>query len=173
MNCKRLDINLLKNLVDDSWYLRIPKLFLNFQHLSQWLNVSMNSDQNVRCDIDARTFRTNRGLFQQLNFCRWRNKHDGDNPNGNIQTENKLFLKRRFGGCGHGFSGSDGFGGFDGLGGFSGFDLLGGFDGFEGLGRFSGFIYLFIYLSILYLPLTVYKTSRLKSTIKLYSSTNN
>ena len=149
MNCKRLDINLLENLVDDSWYLRIPKLFLNFQHLSQSLNVSMRSDQNVCCDTDARTFRTNRGLFQQLNFCRWRNKHDGDNPNGNIQTENKLFLKRRFGGCGHGFSGSD------------------------GLGRFSGFIYLFIYLSILYLPLAVYKTSRLKSTIKLYSSTNN
>ena len=32
---------------------------------------------------------------------------------------------------------------------------------------------LFIYLFTLYLPLTVYKNSRLKSTIKLYSSTNN
>ena len=44
-----------------------------------------------------------------------------------------LSLKRRFGGCGHGFGGCDWlgglgqFGGFDGLGGFSGF---GGFDGF-------------------------------------------
>ena len=35
------------------------------------------------------------------------------------------------------------------------------------------FIYLFIYLFTLYLPLAVYKNSRLKSTIKLYGSTNN
>ena len=36
-------------------------------------------------------------------------------------------------------------------------------------GNKNGFIYLFTF----YLPLTVYKNSRLKSTIKLYSSTNN
>ena len=44
-----------------------------------------------------------------------------------------LSLKRRFSGCGHGFSGCDGLGG---LGGFSGFN---GFSGFDGLDRFSGF----------------------------------
>ena len=47
-----------------------------------------SSDQNVRCYTCARSFRTNRGLVQHLNFCRRRNKHEGDNPNGNIQTNN-------------------------------------------------------------------------------------
>ena len=51
-------------------------------------NRGQSSDQNVRCDICARTFRTNRGFFQHLNFCRRRNRHEGDNPNGNIQTNN-------------------------------------------------------------------------------------
>ena len=32
---------------------------------------------------------------------------------------------------------------------------------------------LFIYLFTLYLPLTVYENSRLKSAMKLYTSTNN
>ena len=40
--------------------------------------------------------------------------------------------KRGFGGCGHGFSGCDGFGGFSGVGGFSRFDGFGGFSGFDG-----------------------------------------
>ena len=44
-----------------------------------------------------------------------------------------LSLKRRFSGCGHGFSGCNGLGG---LGEFSGFN---GFSGFGGLDRFSGF----------------------------------
>ena len=51
----------------------------------------------------------------------------------------RLSLKRRFGGCGHGFDGSGGLGGlsgFDGLGGFGGFD---GFSGFGGFDVFSGF----------------------------------
>ena len=47
-----------------------------------------SSDQNVWCDICARTFRTNRGLLQHLNYCRRRNRNQGDNPNGNIQTNN-------------------------------------------------------------------------------------
>ena len=51
-------------------------------------NRDQSSDQNVRCDICARTFRTNRGLLQRLNFCQQRNRHEGDNPNGNIQTSN-------------------------------------------------------------------------------------
>ena len=38
----------------------------------------------------------------------------------------RLSLKRRFGGCGHGFDGSGG------LGGLSGFDGVGGFGGFDG-----------------------------------------
>ena len=44
--------------------------------------------------------------------------------------------KRGFGGCGHGFSGCDGFGRLGGFGGFSG---LGGFSRFDGFGGFSGF----------------------------------
>ena len=47
-----------------------------------------SSDKNVHCDICARTFRTNRALLQHLNFCRQGSKHEGDNPNGNIQTNN-------------------------------------------------------------------------------------
>ena len=43
-------------------------------------NKDQSSDQNVRCDICARSFRTNRGL----NFCPRRNRHEGDNLNGNI-----------------------------------------------------------------------------------------
>ena len=27
-------------------------------------------------------------MLQNLNFCRRRNRHEGDNPNGNIQTNN-------------------------------------------------------------------------------------
>ena len=42
-----------------------------------------------------------------------------------VSNKNGLSLKRRFGGCGHGFGGCDGFSGF------SGFD---GFDGFGGFG---------------------------------------
>ena len=51
-------------------------------------NRDKSSDQNVHCDICARTFRTNRALLQHLNFCRRRSKHEGDSPNGNIQTNN-------------------------------------------------------------------------------------
>ena len=51
-------------------------------------NRDQSSDQNVRCYTCAQSFRTNRGLVQHLNFCRRRNKHEGDNPNGNIQTNN-------------------------------------------------------------------------------------
>ena len=43
---------------------------------------------NVRCDICARTFRTNSGLLEHLNFCRRRNRHEGDKTNGKIQTNN-------------------------------------------------------------------------------------
>ena len=32
--------------------------------------------------------RTNRGLLQHLNFCRQKNRHEGDNLNGNIQKNN-------------------------------------------------------------------------------------
>ena len=61
-----------------------------------------------------------------------------------------LSLKRRFGGCGHGFDGCNGpgalgvFSGFDGprrFGGFRGFDRFSGFnefDGFSGLGGYDG-----------------------------------
>ena len=28
------------------------------------------------------------GLLQQMNFCQRRNRYEGDNPNGNIQTNN-------------------------------------------------------------------------------------
>ena len=38
-----------------------------------------------------------------------------------LQNIARLFLKRGFGRCGHGFGGFNGLGGFDGLGGFSGF----------------------------------------------------
>ena len=51
-------------------------------------NKDRSNDQNVRCDICARSFRTNRGLLQHLNFCRRRNIHEGDSLNGNIQTNN-------------------------------------------------------------------------------------
>ena len=46
-----------------------------------------------------------------------------------------LFLKRGFGGCGHGYGGCDGLGGLGGLGGFDG---LRGFDGFSGLDGLTG-----------------------------------
>ena len=51
-------------------------------------NKDQSSDQNIRCDICARSFRTNRGLLQHLNFSRRRNRHEGDNLNGNMQTNN-------------------------------------------------------------------------------------
>ena len=49
-------------------------------------NKDQKSNQNVRCKTCARLFRTNYGLLQNLNFCRRRNRHNGDNLNGNIQT---------------------------------------------------------------------------------------
>ena len=39
---------------------------------SQQIN-SENTEENASCNIYARTFRTNRGLLQHLNFCRRRN----------------------------------------------------------------------------------------------------
>ena len=51
-------------------------------------NKDQSSNQNVRCDICARSFRTNCGLLRRLNFCQQRNIHEGDNLNGNIQTNN-------------------------------------------------------------------------------------
>ena len=51
-------------------------------------NKDQSSDQIVRCDICTRSFRTNRGLLQHLNFCRRRNRQEGDNLNGNIPTNN-------------------------------------------------------------------------------------
>ena len=53
-----------------------------------------------------------------------------------LHAKKWLSLKRRFGGCRHGFGGCDGLGG---LGGFGEFDGLGGFDGFSGFGRFHRF----------------------------------
>ena len=51
-------------------------------------NKDQSSDQNVYCDICARSFRTNGGLLQHLNFCQQRNIHEGDNLNEKIQTNN-------------------------------------------------------------------------------------
>ena len=51
-------------------------------------NRDQNNDKNVRFDICAIAFRTNHGLLQDLNVCRRRNRHERDNPNGNIQTNN-------------------------------------------------------------------------------------
>ena len=51
-------------------------------------NKDQSSHQNIRCNICARSFRTNRGLHQHLNFCRRRNRHEGDNLNRNIQANN-------------------------------------------------------------------------------------
>ena len=51
---------------------------------------SENIEENTSCNICARTFRTNRGLLQHLNFCRRRNitsngnqtiTRDGNNDN--------------------------------------------------------------------------------------------
>ena len=67
------------------------------------------------------------------------------------ETETADSLKRRFGGCGHGFSGCDGLGGLGGFGGFSG---LGGFDGFDRYPMISlkGFSVSFtLLLKVLYL----------------------
>ena len=50
-------------------------------------NKYQSSNQNVRCGIYARSFRTNRGLLH-LNFCCQRNINEGNNLNGNIQTSN-------------------------------------------------------------------------------------
>ena len=50
-------------------------------------NKDQSSNQNVRCGICARSFRTNRGLLH-LNFCWQRNINEGNNLNGNIQTSN-------------------------------------------------------------------------------------
>ena len=43
-------------------------------------NRHQSSNQNVCCNICARTFGTNRGLLQHLNFYRQRNRHEGDKP---------------------------------------------------------------------------------------------
>ena len=51
-------------------------------------NKDQKSNQNVRCNTCARLFRTNHGLLQHLNFCRRRNRHNGDNLNGNTQANN-------------------------------------------------------------------------------------
>ena len=51
-------------------------------------NKDQSSDQNVYCNICARSFRTNCGLLQHLNFCQQRNIHEEDNLNRNIQTNN-------------------------------------------------------------------------------------
>ena len=56
-----------------------------------------------------------------------------------VTIQKRLSLKRRFGGCKHGFGRCDGPGGlgrFNGLGGFGEFDRLGGFDRFSGFGGF-------------------------------------
>ena len=45
------------------------------------------SNQNVRCDICARTFRTNPGA-STIELLFKRNRHEGDNPNGTIQANN-------------------------------------------------------------------------------------
>ena len=50
-------------------------------------NKDQISDQKF-LELCTRTFRTNRGLLQHLNFCRRRNRHEGDNLNGNTQTSN-------------------------------------------------------------------------------------
>ena len=50
-------------------------------------NKDQSSNQNVRCGICSRSFRTNRGLLH-LNFCWQRNINEGNNLNGNIQTSN-------------------------------------------------------------------------------------
>ena len=50
-------------------------------------NKDQSSNQNVCCDICARSFRTNRGLLH-LNFCWQRNINEGNNLIGNIQTSN-------------------------------------------------------------------------------------
>ena len=49
-------------------------------------NRNQSSNQNIRCDICERNFRTNHGLLQHLNFCQRRNRYEGGNPNGNTQT---------------------------------------------------------------------------------------
>ena len=59
----------------------------NITHTNE-KNKDQKSNQNVRCNTCARLFRTNHGLLQHLNFCRRRNRHEGDNLNGNIQTNN-------------------------------------------------------------------------------------
>ena len=51
-------------------------------------NRDQSSNQNIPCDICARTFRTNRRLLQHFNFRRQRNRHQGDNPSGDIQANN-------------------------------------------------------------------------------------
>ena len=53
-----------------------------------------------------------------------------------LHAKKWLSLKRRFGGCRHGFGGCDGLGG---LGGFVEFDGFSGFGRFRELGGFSGF----------------------------------
>ena len=51
-----------------------------------------NNNQNVPSDTCARTFRTNCGLLQHLNFCQRRNSHEGGNPNGAMQTNNSTTI---------------------------------------------------------------------------------
>ena len=53
-------------------------------------NSTLTNDQNVICGICRRTFRTNRGLLQHLNFCRRRNNdgHHTNEPAVAITTDN-------------------------------------------------------------------------------------
>ena len=69
------------------------KIYLHYQQIN-----SENIEGNASCNICARTFRTNRGLLQHLNFCRRRNMTNNinqtmatanDDSNANTSNSNK------------------------------------------------------------------------------------
>ena len=72
-----------KNLV----LIKIIKIHLNYTIKSKIIAITPEILEQLLI-VFPRTFRTNRELLQHLNFCRQRNRHEGDCLNGNKQTNN-------------------------------------------------------------------------------------
>ena len=67
--------------------IKIIKIHLNYTIKSKIIAITPENLEELLI-VFPRTFRTNRELLQHLNFCRQRNRHEGDCLNGNKQTNN-------------------------------------------------------------------------------------
>ena len=83
MKSKKFVKYVKKNLV----LIKIIKIHLNYTIKSKIIAITPENLEELLI-VFPRTFRTNRELLQHLNFCRQRNRHEGDCLNGNKQTNN-------------------------------------------------------------------------------------